>query len=507
MRGAALLVAGGLALAGARGQAVWAAEAPADTLRLGLREALVMALERNPAVAVQRLEPAIAQTYVRQEGAAFEPQLEVSASKSETKSQRFLGSNPSPFELTSERLEYDVTLSGDLPTGTALSASASISGSLSSIYTDQYIGDLGVTVTQSLLRGLGPAYRMADLRRARLDADISRLELKAVAEQVTAEVERAYWDLYLADQERGIRARSLDLAQAQLGETIERVAVGRLAELELAAVRAEAAVRREGMIDAQSRYEQARLHLLYLLNPGAGDAWNLVPEPADRPFVPADSLEPAAVHEQLASRYRADLAQARLDLAKGQLEVSRTRNGLLPRLDLFITLGRTTYAQSFGESVPDPGSPFYNVAAGATFELPLTNREARARHARARYGRDQLELALDNMGRLVQRDVRSAYVEVGRSRQQIEATRVSRDLQEQKLSAEQEKFRVGKSTNLLVLQVQRDFIASQLDEARAAVVHLEALVDLHLMEGTLLERRGISAPAGGATGEPEAPPR
>ena len=99
------------------------------------------------------------------------------------------------------------------------------------------------------------------------------------------------------------------------------------------------------------------------------------------------------------------------------------------------------------------------------------------------------------MERMVQRDVRSAYAEVLRTRQQIEATQVTRDLQEKNLQAELEKFRVGRSTNLLVLQVQRDFTASQLDVIRAAVNYLNALVNLYLMEGTLLERRGISLPA------------
>jgi outer membrane protein len=87
--------------------------------------------------------------------------------------------------------------------------------------------------------------------------------------------------------------------------------------------------------------------------------------------------------------------------------------------------------------------------------------------------------------------VRSAYIEVLRTRQQINATRVTRELQEKKLDAELEKFRVGKSTNYLVLQAQRDFTASQRDEVHSMVSYLNSLTNLYLMEGTLLERRGI----------------
>ena len=227
------------------------------------------------------------------------------------------------------------------------------------------------------------------------------------------------------------------------------------------------------------------------MNPDTRSAWQTVPRLADLPFIPADTLATVDVHNELGLRYRADLAQARLQFKKGELEVQRTKNGLLPRLDLFISLGRSSYARSFREGLPDYQSPFYDVSAGLTFDFPVFNRQSRAEAARARWTREQLAYAVENLERLVQWDVRSAYIEVLRSREQIRATRVTRELQGQKLAAEQEKFRVGKSTNFLVLQAQRDLTASQLDEARAMVAYLNALIDLYRSEGTLLQRRRI----------------
>jgi outer membrane protein len=471
-----------------------AAGADTDTLSMSLREAILTAFDRNPTVAVQRLDPKISETSVMGASAEFYPQLSLSASASRSKNERFLGSQPEPFVVTSDRQQYDLSVSETLPTGTSISASAGFSASLSSIYTDQYVGELGVTVTQSLLQGLGTGYNLANLRKARIDVDISTLELKGVAEGITADVEKAYWNLFLARQEIDIQRRSLDLAQKQLSESVERIAVGKLAKFELASVQAEVATRQEALIDAESAYEQARLQFLYLLNPPGGRNWDVIPLTSDRPVVPADSLESVAVHEELALKYRPDLLQARLNLEKNSLDLARTKNGLLPRLDLFVTLGKTSYARSFGESVPDLGSPYYDVTGGINFDFPLFNRQARADHARTKYSREQLEISLSNMERLVQRDVRSAYVEVLRSREQIEATKVARDLEEKKTDAELEKYRVGKSTNYLVLQAQRDLIQSQLNEAGAKVAYLEALVDLYQMEGTLLERRGLQTP-------------
>ena len=464
-----------------------------DTVAITLQEAILIAFERNPTVAIQRLAPKISETAVMGESDQFYPTLSLSASASKSKRQRFLGPDREPYDVTSEGLQYDLSFTQPLPTGTTISVGAGLSGSLSSQYDDQYEGQLGLTVTQSLLRGLGGGYNLAALRKARIDVEISTLELKALAERITADVEKAYWDLFLAKQEIEIQRRSLDLAEKQLRESEERIAVGKLAQFEIAAVQAEVATREGVLIDAESRYEQARLHFLYLLNPASQRNWKLIPVTVDRPFVPSDTLDSIEVHEEIAMKYRPDLLQAQLDLDKNELDLARTRNGLLPRLDLFVSLGTTSYAESFGESVPDLGSPYYDLSGGLTFEFPLFNRQARADHARSKYSREQLELALVNMKRLVQSDVRSAYVEVLRSRKQIEATRVARDLEERKAAAELEKYRVGKSTNYLVLQAQRDMIQSQLSEAGARVSYLNALVDLYHIEGTLLERRGLRA--------------
>ncbi|MBN1541574.1 TolC family protein [candidate division KSB1 bacterium] len=470
---------------------LFAALSGTDTLRISLHESILTALENNPVFALQRFEPEIVAAAVEIERAQFDPNLNASVSRVESKSQRFLGTRPEPVELSGVRSQYEIGLSTMLPTGTTLSADISMSSSLSSLYTDQYSGYLGVTVAQSLLQGAGLGANLARLRQADLDAQLSREELKATAQNLVADVEKAYWALYMAAQEIRIQQQSLDLAERQLDESRERVAVGKLPELELAAVHAEAALRREALIDARSRYEQARLAFLFLLNPDTPTIWQTVPQLTDPPFIPVDTLASADVHQELGLTYRADLKRAQVQLKKGELEVQRTRNGLLPRLDFFITAGRSTYAKTFREGIPDYQSPFSDVSAGLSFSFPVINRQARAEASRARWTRDQFEHALENMQRLVQWDVRSAHIEALRSREQIRATAVTRELQEQKLAAEQEKFRVGKSTNFLVLQAQRDLTASLLDEARAKVAYLNALIDLYHTEGTLLERRGI----------------
>jgi len=82
-------------------------------------------------------------------------------------------------------------------------------------------------------------------------------------------------------------------------------------------------------------------------------------------------------------------------------------------------------------------------------------------------------------------------VEVKRTSEQINASTATRQLREEVLRTEEEKFRVGTSTALLVSQAGRDLIASQIAEVEAVIAYRKALLELYRADGTLLDRRAI----------------
>ena len=136
----------------------------------------------------------------------------------------------------------------------------------------------------------------------------------------------------------------------------------------------------------------------------------------------------------------------------------------------------------------------YDARIGLTGEFPWGNRAPRAAERRARLGRSQTTEAVENLLQLAQVDVRRAHIEAQRLQERVAATAATRRLQEEKLRAETEKFRVGRSTTLLVAQAQRDLLQSQIAEVEAVVNNLKAVVELTLQDGSLLARRGIAAP-------------
>lgn len=473
------------------------AEAAAVTegpLTLAVESAILMAVENNRAFRVERLNPLIRRTFEEQERAVFDPVAGLSVSRREADAERLARAGTDTETYTSENTSGSLSVDTLFPTGTSVALEASSDLTDSTLYSDSFASTrIGVTVTQALLRGFGTRVNLASLRQAELDTLISEYELRGFAESLIGQVEATYWDYALAERQIEIYTQSLKLAEDQLRETVERIETGALAETELAAAQAEVALRREDLINARSTLATVRLRLLRLLNP-PGANWERDIVLQNQPIVLDTPLDDVGSHVQVALRMRPELNQALLGVKRGDLEIVKTRNGLLPKMDVFITLGKSGYANSFERSFQELDGDNYDFLVGFSFEYPFANRAAEARHQRAVLTRKQSVEAVGNLSQLIELDVRSAYIEVTRAREQVAATQATRTLQEEKLRAETEKFRVGKSTSLLVAQAQRDLVASQISEIQAVVNHLKALVELYRLEGSLLERRGISAP-------------
>ena len=288
------------------------------------------------------------------------------------------------------------------------------------------------------------------------------------------------------------------MANKQLDLITEQIGVGRIPESERAAADAEVASRQSSLIDAKSTLAQTRLSLLRLLNPSQDALRGTEIKTQSDPVMTEISMDGVEASVELAGRMRPDINQARLQAERDTLEVVKTKNGLLPQLDVFLQLARdvnkTAYARSFVVSPEDQRDSHYSAQVGVQFGYPIGNRAARARDQRARLTQQKNRLALSNMGQLVEQDVRSAYVEIGRTRAQIDATAATRKLQEETQQVETEKFRIGRSNTLLVAQAERDLLTAQLNEAQAKTSYLKAIVNLYRLEGTLLERRGVTCP-------------
>jgi outer membrane protein TolC len=460
-------------------------------LELSLEQASVLTLRNNQDLQVSQLQPVITGAFEEIERGTFDPELFMELETFEEEALETSRSTEDQFPVKGTETSGIAGLRQKLPTGTTLEATVEQERNISNREPEQQQARVGLTLTQSLLRGFGPAVNLVRVRQAELNTLVSEYQLRGFTEALLAETETAYWNYVLAQQEISIFEESLAVARKQHDEIAFRIEVGILPEIEIAAARAEIARREQALIEARSIFEERRLLLLRLLNSGVHGRLERTVIATSKPFIEPKPLNDLTDRIALARQSRPDLKEAGLLLERNRLETIVTRNGLLPRLDFFIALGQTGYADTFTDSFRELDGNTYDFTVGVRINHFLGNRTARAKDLAARASRLQAVEAVANLRQLVELDVRLAANEVERTRQQIAASRITRNFEEETLKAEQERFDVGSSTALLVAQAQRDLLVSRIAEVRAVVNYRIALVKLYLAEGSLLERRGI----------------
>ena len=357
---------------------------------------------------------------------------------------------------------------------------------------EPYSTRIGLTLSHPLFKGAGTDVNLSGLHKAELNTKTSLYELQGYAVSLVASVETTYWDYALAQRQLEIYKESLSLAERQLQETQVLVDVGKIAEVELVGSRAEVASRKEALINARSNLATIRFRLLRLINPPGADFWNHEIVIIDELAIPEFDVGDIESHMEIALLKRPDLNEAKLLLERNELDIITTRNGLLPNMELFITLGMTGYSDSFGDSITGISGNNNDFRMGINYTHTFGQKDSRIRYRNSLITQEQAYEAVDNLVQLAQEDVGVSWIEINRASEQIVATSASRLLQEEKLRAETAKYRVGKSTSLLVAQAQRDLTASRIKEIEAIANYRKAVLELLRNDGVLLEWYQIS---------------
>ena len=451
----------------------------------------MLALERNADLRVQRFDPVITEAFEDIERGIFDPEVFARGEFFQEEGLEVSRATGENFPTQRRETVAEAGVRQTLPSGTDVEASVSTGRSTSNRAPEQQVARVGLTVTQALLRGFGPAVNLASVRQAELETTASLYELQGFTESLLAETETTYWLYTLAARRIRIFEDSLELARRQREEVHDRIEIGVLPETERASAEAEVAQREQDLIDARAELDTLGLRLLRLTNPLPTRGLDLEILATSDPSMDAPPLNDLEARIELAVHERPELNEARLRLEQRRLETIVTRNGRLPRLDFFVALGKTGYSSEFPHSFSELDGPTFDLTAGLDFSYPLGNRAAEGLNRAAFASRRQAAESVENLEQLVRVDVRVAAVEVERAREQIAASAATRALREEALRAEQERFRVGDSTSLLVAQAQRDLVESQIAEIDAIVSYRIALIDLYLAEGTLLSRRGL----------------
>jgi outer membrane protein TolC len=323
---------------------------------------------------------------------------------------------------------------------------------------------------------------------------------------------QAYWTLAYSIENLSVQRASLKLAQDFLDMTQRQVEIGQLAPMDAISAQSEVATREANILAAEAAVKSAedQIKMLLAMTPEEEQASATI-LPVDQPKYELRTVE---LDQALATAMdkRPDLKIGKIGVKSSDLNLVYTKNQLLPSLNLtagwqspgvsgtqILYLGNPLFGTVIG-TIPGGVSnalkdtfafkyPNWNI--GLTLNIYLSNVLSRANMALAQVGLKQAVLNLQNTQIQAVLEIRNAVRNLQTTYKQVQAFRSARDLAEKKLAAEQEKLRVGLSTNYVVLQYQRDLTTARVSELQAIINYNLAQAGLERSMGTSLDLRKI----------------
>jgi outer membrane protein TolC len=493
-----------------------------NKIELTLKSVIFLALKNNLQIAFESLGPNVSETDIMREESVYDTNVSLQFGKDRriTQTGNFLaGAGESSIYQQSWDLEVDVMKKFVSGTSAELKWNSSDSKTdfLFQALVPEYRSELNLLLTQPLLKDFGIDIGKSMIKIANLNFKISQHRFKDRVMDILYEIEKQYWNLYFQIKDYEAREKSLKLAEDLLREFKIKIEAGTLAPIEIYQAEAEVATRKEDLIVTRDLLKDSEDRLKSALNFYEKEQyWDLVIIPADepRPAVPKEDLM-EGIKE--AFKYRPDYNQAKMDIEARNIMVKYTKNQVLPRVDLFGTIGTMGLggrgnpdaidfagggnggkdASSFSthwDDVADhmASGDFYNYTIGIKIEFPLGNRFAKSQYSKAKVEALRAATYLKDLENIIINEMRGAVRQVETNLEMIEAARASLKLADEKLKAEEKKYEVGLSTTHDLLEFQEDLARAESREARTLAEYEKSLVNLARVKGLLLEEHNIT---------------
>ncbi len=489
-----------------------------NKIQLSLEDCIAMALRDNLSVQVELLSPELAEVSVMQAQEKFIPALSMNYRRRDenSASYSFLDAADTVQTLSSS---FSTEISQQLPTGGSLNLSMDGSSYDTNrnfmTINPRYSSALNFSLTQPLLKNFGLNISRKDIVVARNNLEISERDFKRAIQEIVYQVEQAYWNYVYAIESLEVQKQSLKLAQDLLEKNKRAVEVGSMAPIEIINAQATVAQREADILAAETTVRNNEDILKTIVNLTAD-----VQAPKEANLVPTDKPEytkkEISLDEALsiALQNRPDLEASRISLENSHVDLRYTKNQMLPGLDLTasywspgVSGDQILYLNDnaltgvivgkipggFGDSFSDAfGFKYQNWSVGLTLDIPLSDFFSKAQYKQARLNLERGKLQLKNQEQEIFRDIKIAVRNVATNYERIQAYQAARELAERQLEAEEEKLRVGLTTNYLVLQYQADLASQRSAELKSVIDYKLSLAQLYRDLGISLEERNIS---------------
>ena len=369
-----------------------------------------------------------------------------------------------------------------------------------------------VQVRQPLLAGFGFGPNLRFLRIARNDKEISDIAFRNQVIATVTQIENIYWDLVSAYEQARVNEQSLAFAQQSLDIARKQEKLEAIPALDVTRAEAEVSRRDQDLTIARTSLQLQESLIKNALTKSLDD-----PVLEEMPVIPTDRLQDRAVQVavspiqdliQEALQARPELSESIIDLHNREITRKAARNALLPSVDFVASYGGTGLA---GENNPaftggtpstvptDFGGAFANAwngsapdyFVGASLNIPLRNRVAKADQYRSELEYRQAEVRLEELKKQIRIEVRNARYALEQSASRVAAAAKGRDLAQHLFEITQKEQQLGAASSFQTLGAQRDLALAELDFVNAMTFYEKSRVELDRATGTTLEHNGI----------------
>jgi outer membrane protein TolC len=475
--------------------------------QLSLDECIRTALLQNRALQIERLNPAIAQSWLSASYGYYDPIFTVDTRTEESKDTG--GFDPADFSRDAVfEAESEVArggLVGFLPGGlnyTIFGSYAHSEGERNFFNFESYSLQTGVIIRQPLLRNFWIDQGRMTIQVNKKNLTITELGVRFVAMDVINRVHQAYYELAGALGELRVKRELLETRRQLLANTRRKIEMGTLTVLDERLADAQVAIVETDLTVADNAVRLAENELKSLLADRWTNSLGVRLETSDPLLIVAEEFDLQACWSRGLTN-RPDLAQLRQDVEKAATDLKFRRNQLFPSLD--IVAGHSRKGASTEQLLP-PLSPSASLSAardqirngdapsdmvGIIFSAPLGRTAERANFRASKYAKAQAELRVKQFEEQVLREISDALHTAQAQFSRVALARRARELSEAALEAEEQKLAGGKSTLFFLLQLQNNVATTRSTELRARADYQRARSQLGFAEATLLTDKGI----------------
>ena len=362
-------------------------------------------------------------------------------------------------------------------------------------------GSLDLYIQQPLLQGFSRVVNNRNIRVARNNMKVTDLQFKRQVIVTVSAILNLYWDLVSFQEDLRIKEQAVATAEKLSDDNRAQVKLGSMAAIEVTRAAAELSNAKQVLLITQTNVLQQETVLKNALSRnGISSAWfdEVHVITLDKIVVPEkEDLKPASELIQDALASRPEIEQTRINLESSHVNLSGTKNALLPSLSTFVELTNNALSGSANSlnlgnlyGTPDPyvvggygnllgqifRRNFPNYSVGFSLNIPFRNRAAQGDYVADQLQLRQSELQLQKAVSQVRVDVKNAVIALNQARARYETAVATRKLAQETLEAERNRFRFGESTISQVVQAQRDVTLDQSLEVQAMANYTHAQI-------------------------------